>query len=132
MDALQIRRLVGLIYSACNLEVIAIGAVAAVVLWAVIYHTKFGVLLRATSQDRRMASALGLNVGLVYVVAFGIGCFMAGPCGGLLFPTPAGGARMGVGGPVISLFVLVIRRARPAPPGRVGGGVPRAVVAPPL
>src|SRR5258708_17918810 len=95
MDALQIRRLVGLIYSACNLVVIAIGAVAAVVLWAVIYHTKFGVLLRATSQDRRMASALGLNVGLVYVLAFAIGCFMAGLAGALVVPTHA--AVLGLG-----------------------------------
>ena len=35
-----------------------------------IYRTRFGVILRATSQDRRMASALGLNVERVYVQAF--------------------------------------------------------------
>jgi branched-chain amino acid transport system permease protein len=73
MDALPIIRLGGLLYPGYNLVVIGVGVVAAVILWAVIYHTKFGVMLRATSQDRRMASALGLNVGLVYVSAFGIG-----------------------------------------------------------
>ena len=89
MDALPILRIGGLIYPAYNLVVIGIGIVAAVVLWAAIYHTKFGVMLRATSQDRRMASALGLNVGMVYVVAFGIGCFMAGLGGAIVVPTQA-------------------------------------------
>src|SRR5258707_961416 len=77
MDVLPSIRIGGLIYPGYNLVVIAIGAAAAVGLWAVIYRTKFGVMLRATSQDRRMASALGLNVGLIYVSAFAIGCFMA-------------------------------------------------------
>jgi len=84
MDALPIIHLGGLLYPGYNLVVIAVGVVAAVVLWVVIYHTKFGVMLRATSQDRRMASALGLNVGLVYVSAFGIGCFMAGLGGAIV------------------------------------------------
>src|SRR6266566_4825323 len=56
MDALPIIKIGGLNYPTYDLLVIAIGVVAAVVLWAAIYHTKFGVLLRATSQDRRMAS----------------------------------------------------------------------------
>src|SRR3981189_3042521 len=82
IDALPILRVGGLFYPAYNLLVIGIGIVAAVILWAAIYHTKFGVMLRATSQDRRMASALGLNVGVGYVVAFGTGCFQAGRWGG--------------------------------------------------
>jgi branched-subunit amino acid ABC-type transport system permease component len=63
MDALPSIRFGGLIYPGYNLFVIAVGALAAIALWALIYRTKFGVMLRATSQDRRMASALGLNVG---------------------------------------------------------------------
>src|SRR5262249_56546756 len=77
MDVLPSIRIGGLIYPGYNLVVIAIGAAAALGLWAVIYRTKFGVMLRATSQDRRMASALGLNVGLIYVSAFAIRCFMS-------------------------------------------------------
>src|SRR5262249_60541643 len=92
MDALPIIRIGGLLYPAYNLVVIGVGVVAAVALWGAIYHTKFGVMLRATSQDRRMASALGLNVGLVYVLAFAIGCFMAGPPAGPLAGSPAAGA----------------------------------------
>src|SRR5258707_7372559 len=66
MDALPIMRIGGLFYPAYNLVVIAIGAVAAVVLWAVIYHNQFGVLLRATCQDRPVGPGLSLHRGLGY------------------------------------------------------------------
>ncbi len=108
MDTLPIIRIGGLLYPAYNLAVIGIGIVAAVALWAAIYHTKFGVMLRATSQDRRMASALGLNVGLVYVLAFGIGCFMAGLGGAIVVPTQAAVLGMGIDALVIAFVVVVI------------------------
>ena len=74
MDAVPIVRIGNLIFPGYNLVVIGIGIFAAVGLWAGIYRTKFGVMLRATSQDRRMAAALGLNVGHVYMLAFAVGC----------------------------------------------------------
>src|SRR5262249_4552546 len=67
------------IYPTYNLAVIVVGGLAAVALWAFVYRTQFGVVLRATSQNMRMASALGVNVNRVYVQAFTLGCFMAGP-----------------------------------------------------
>src|SRR5207237_7955146 len=106
-----------------DLLVIASGVVAAVELWAAIYHTKFGVMLRATSQDRRMASALGLNVGLVYVVAFGIGCFMAGLGGAIVVPTQAAVLGMGVDALVIAFVGVVI-----GGPRRPQGGLGRRVL----
>jgi branched-chain amino acid transport system permease protein len=108
MDALPIMHIGGLFYPAYNVVVIGIGLVAAMVLWAVIYHTRFGVMLRATSQDRRMASALGLNVGLVYVLAFSIGCFMAGLGGAIVVPTQAAVLGMGVDALVVAFVVVVI------------------------
>src|SRR5207245_5087043 len=91
-----------------TLVVIAVVVVAAVVLWAGIYRTRFGVMLRATSQDRRMASALGLNVGLIYVSAFGIGCFMAGLGGAIVVPTQAAVLGMGIDALVIAFVVVGI------------------------
>jgi branched-chain amino acid transport system permease protein len=108
MDALPIVRIAGLIYPAYNLFVIGVGVVAALLLWAVIYRTKFGVMLRATSQDRRMASALGLNVGLVYVSAFAIGCFMAGLGGAIIVPSQAAVLGMGIDALVLAFVVVVI------------------------
>src|SRR5260370_27061670 len=50
MDLFPSIRIGGLIYPGYNLVVILIGALAPIALWAVIYRTKFGVMLRATSQ----------------------------------------------------------------------------------
>jgi branched-chain amino acid transport system permease protein len=108
MDLFPSIRVGGLIYPGYNFVVILIGVVAAVGLWAVIYRTKFGVMLRATSQDRRMASALGLNVGLVYVSAFAIGCFMAGLGGAIIVPTQAAVLGMGIDALVLAFVVVVI------------------------
>jgi branched-chain amino acid transport system permease protein len=108
MDAVPIIRIGTLVYPGYNVVVIGIGIAAAVALWAVIYRTKFGVMLRATSQDRRMASALGLNVGLVYVSAFAIGCFMAGLGGAIIVPSQTAVLGMGVDALILAFVVVVI------------------------
>ena len=107
-DVVPIMRIGGLIYPGYNLVVIGIGALAALGLWAGIYRTKFGVMLRATSQDRRMASALGINVELVYVSAFAIGCFMAGLGGAIIVPSQAAVLGMGVDALILAFVVVVI------------------------
>jgi branched-chain amino acid transport system permease protein len=96
------------IYPMYNFLVIAIGALAALGLWALVYRTKFGVILRATSQDMRMASALGLNVRRVYVQAFGIGCFMAGLGGAIVVPSQAAVLGMGIDNLILAFVVVVI------------------------
>ena len=108
MDAMPVVHIGGLVYPGYNILVIGIGIAAAILLWVVIYGTKFGVLLRATSQDRRMAAALGLNVGLVYVAAFAIGCFMAGLGGAIVVPSHAAVLGMGVEALVLAFVVVVV------------------------
>ena len=108
MDALPIVRILGSLYPAYNLVVIATGALAAIGLWGFIYRTRFGVMLRATSQDRRMASALGLDVGRVYILAFSLGCFMAGLGGAVVVPTQAAVLGMGVENLVLAFVVVVV------------------------
>ena len=96
------------IYPTYNLLVIAVGALAALCLWAFIYRTRFGVLLRATSQDRRMASALGLNISRVYALAFGLGCFLAGLGGAVVVPSQAAVLGMGIDNLILAFVVVVI------------------------
>jgi branched-chain amino acid transport system permease protein len=97
-----------MLFPSYNLFVIAIGLLAAFGLWWFIYRTRFGVILRATSQDRRMAAALGINVGRVYVQAFAIGCFMAGLGGAVVVPAQAAVLGMGVEALVLAFVVVVI------------------------
>ena len=96
------------IYPSYNFLVIGVGAAAAIFLWAFIYRTKFGVVLRATSQNMRMASALGVNVNRVYVEAFTLGCFMAGLGGAIIVPSQSAVLGMGVDALVIAFVVVVI------------------------
>jgi branched-chain amino acid transport system permease protein len=96
------------IYPTYNFLVIGVGAAAAIFLWAVIYRTKFGVVLRATSQNMRMASALGVNVNRVYVEAFTLGCFMAGLGGAIIVPSQSAVLGMGVDALVLAFIVVVI------------------------
>ncbi len=96
------------VYPRYNLLVIAVGFLAAFFLWAFIYRTKFGLLLRATSQDMRIAAALGINVNRVYVEAFTIGCFMAGLGGAIIVPSQSAVLGMGVDALILSFIVVVI------------------------
>jgi branched-chain amino acid transport system permease protein len=108
MDSMGSLRIGPLLYPTYNIFVIAIGVLAAFGLWWYIYRTRFGVILRATSQDRRMASALGLNVGRVYVQAFAMGCFMAGLGGAVVVPAQAAVLGMGVDALILAFVVIVI------------------------
>jgi branched-chain amino acid transport system permease protein len=95
-------------YPTYNVATIGIGVVAAIFLWAFIYRTRFGVILRATSQDKRMASALGVNVNRVYIQAFTLGCFMAGLGGAIIVPSQSAVLGMGVDALVLAFIVVVI------------------------
>src|SRR2546425_510031 len=66
------------------------------------------LLLRATSQNRRMAAALGINVGGVYVQAFALGCLMAGLAGAVIVPIQGAVLGMGVDALVLAFVVVVI------------------------
>src|SRR5499426_834119 len=108
MDSMGSLHIGPLFYPTYNLVVILVGILAALGLWWFIYRTRFGIILRATSQDRRMASALGRNVGRVYVQAFAIGCFMAGLGGAVVVPAQAAVLGMGVDALILSFVVVVI------------------------
>jgi branched-chain amino acid transport system permease protein len=95
-------------YPNYNLLVIAVGVVSAVLLWAFVYRTKFGVMLRATSQNRKMAASLGINVRSLYVLAFAVGCLMAGIAGAVIVPVQGAVLGMGVDALVLSFVVVVI------------------------
>ncbi|MCC7017244.1 MAG: branched-chain amino acid ABC transporter permease [Rhodospirillales bacterium] len=108
MDHMGSIRIAHLIYPTYNLFVIALGLVAAIFLWWFIYRTKFGVMLRATSQDRRMAGALGLDVSKVYIQAFALGSFIAGLGGAIVVPSQAAVLGMGVDALILAFVVVVI------------------------
>lgn len=70
--------------TAPQLLVIAVTAALLGALWFFIARTSLGLALRATSQDRDMAAACGMNVRRVVMLNFALGSALAGAAGVLV------------------------------------------------
>ncbi|MBP2669385.1 MAG: Branched-chain amino acid ABC-type transport system [Deltaproteobacteria bacterium] len=90
-----------------TLLVLVLAPAIALVLWYLLYRTRTGKIVRATSSDREMADALGINMSALFTLVFAFGAILAGFGGAL-----AGPARTvfpGVGTEVIiESFVVVV------------------------
>jgi branched-chain amino acid transport system permease protein len=67
-----------------RLYVFGVGAVALVLLQLLLTRTQLGRAIRSTAQDRDAARLVGIDVGWVMAIAFGIGIALAGLAGSLL------------------------------------------------
>ncbi len=101
-------RIMDQLYPAYSFVVVGIVALTSLALWAVIFRTRFGTLLRATSQNRKMASALGLSTGKIYTLAFALGCFLAGVAGGVIGLHQTAMLGMGMDALILSFVVVVV------------------------
>jgi len=88
------------------LLVILISLLIAALIALMIKATKFGKILRATSDDREMAEALGVKSSNVYVMSFSLGTVLGTIGGSLLVPVTA--ARLGMGVEVLVLAFAVV------------------------
>ena len=55
-------------------------------LWLLLKRTRWGMLVRAATQDRGMAAALGVNQALLFTTVFALGTALAGLGGALQLP----------------------------------------------
>lgn len=92
---------------AYDLVIAAIGFTIFVGGYAVLRWTSFGLLARATMQNREMAASLGIEPSRVYAVTFGVGAALSGLAGGLLAPLSGVLPTMGVAY-VAKAFITVI------------------------
>jgi branched-chain amino acid transport system permease protein len=69
-----------------DLVLIFIGPAVLGLLWFVLSRTRFGVLIRAATQDREMVGALGVNQAWLFTAVFGLGAFLAALGGALQAP----------------------------------------------
>jgi branched-chain amino acid transport system permease protein len=69
-----------------DLFLIAVGPVVFVALHLLLKKTRFGILVRAATQDREMAGALGVNERLLFTAVFALGAALAGLGGALAIP----------------------------------------------
>lgn len=97
----------GLDYPLMRLAFIAVGALVAVGLWALVNHTRVGMLIRAGADDREMVDALGINIRRLYTLVFGLGGMLCGLAGVMAAPLLA--VEIGMGERVlITTFVVIV------------------------
>jgi branched-chain amino acid transport system permease protein len=77
-------------------------------LWLFLKHGKFGVWIRATTQDRVMAAAMGIPVPLVHTGVFAIGAAMAAASGVLFAPLGGVTQTMGLDFTLRAFIVVVV------------------------
>ena len=91
-------------------------------LWLFLKYGKFGIWIRATTQDRVMAQAMGIPVPLVYTAAFAIGAGMAAASGVLFAPLVGVNHTMGLDW-VLKAFIVVVVGGM----GNLGGSILAAI-----
>jgi branched-subunit amino acid ABC-type transport system permease component len=90
--------------------------------WLFLKYSKFGVWIRATTQDRVMAQAMGIPVPLVYTGVFALGAGMAAASGVLFAPLTGVSHTMGLDW-VLKAFIVVVLGGM----GNLGGSVVAAI-----
>ncbi|MGX1306388.1 branched-chain amino acid transport system permease protein [Amorphus suaedae] len=103
----SVELLPGLIYPVFRLAIIVLGMLVALGLYGLINHTRIGMLVRAGSTNREMVRALGVRVGVLYTLVFGLGALLAGFAGFMAGPILA--VQVGMGEQIlITTFVVVV------------------------
>jgi len=96
----------GIVYPAYRLFIIIIGVLVAIGLYWLVAKTRLGMLIRAGASNRIMASALGVNIRLLFTAVFGLGAMLSGLAGMLI--APINQAQIGMGEEILILAFVVI------------------------
>jgi branched-chain amino acid transport system permease protein len=91
-----------------ELVLIAAGPVVLGALLLLLHKTRFGVLVRAATQDREMVGALGVNQALLFTGTLFLGAFLAGLGGALQIPKSPAVSHMDVDIIAESFVVTVV------------------------
>jgi branched-chain amino acid transport system permease protein len=91
-------------------------------LWLFLKHGRYGIWIRATTQDRVMASAMGIPVPLVHTGVFAIGAAMAAASGVLFGPLGGVTQTMGFDFTLRAFIVVVVGGM-----GNLGGSILAAI-----
>jgi branched-chain amino acid transport system permease protein len=95
-------------FPAYRLFLIAVTVAVLVGLYFFLGRTNIGLIIRAGSRDPLMVRALGIDLGRIWLVVFGIGTALAGLAGILAGPMRGAYAEMGVTMVIESFVVIVV------------------------
>jgi branched-chain amino acid transport system permease protein len=95
------------VYPIYRLVLSFVGILCAIGLYMLVSWTRLGMVVRAGSVDRNMVRALGINVGPIFSVIFGIGAALAAIAG--IMAAPILSVSPGMGDKIIIIaFVVVV------------------------
>ena len=90
-----------------DLVLIGLGPAVLLLLWLLFHQTRFGILVRAATQDREMVAALGVNQRWLFTGVFMLGVFLAAFGGALQIPRDAVDHTMDLR-VIVECFVVVV------------------------
>jgi branched-chain amino acid transport system permease protein len=100
--------LFGVAYEGYRLLIAAISILILAAVWIFLYKTSYGILIRASIQDRDMASAMGIDVNKVLITTFVIGSVLAAIGGVLAAPVTQVFYLMGNDVVLLAFIVVII------------------------
>ncbi|SDQ22325.1 ABC transporter permease [Natronobacterium texcoconense] len=112
----------GLTASVYNLFIIVFGAAMALAVWSLLEYTRYGLIIRAGSQDRQMVRNLGIDIDRYYSLVFGVGAALAAIAGIVLGGYQSVNPEMGMS-VIIPAFVIVVLGGLGSFKGAVVGGL---------
>ena len=98
----------GLQYPAYRLAIIVLGAAVAAGLFWLVNRTRVGMLIRAGASNREMATALGVDIRLLFTLVFGLGAALCALAGAVLGPLLSISVGMGESIIILAFVVVVI------------------------
>lgn len=112
----------GVSFPVYRLALIGIGIAICAGLWALLFRTRWGTLVRAATADREMLQALGVDVRRLFSTVFGLGAGLAGFAGGLAAPIMSIGPGLHAQ-VLIDAFVIVVIGGMGSLPGALVGAL---------
>jgi len=100
--------LLGVAYPGYRLLIACISMAIIAGIWVFLYRTSYGILIRASIQDRGMAAAMGINTNRVLVATFVLGSILAAVGGVLAAPVTQVFYLMGNDVILLSFIVVII------------------------
>ena len=98
----------GLLYPTYRIAIIAAGLGVAGLLYALVHHTRIGMLVRAGASNAPMVSALGVDIRRLFMGVFGFGAMLAGFAGAMVAPILSVEPGMGDNILILAFVVIVI------------------------
>jgi branched-chain amino acid transport system permease protein len=114
--------ILGFSYSLYNYFMIVSGALLAALTWVLLNYTRFGIVIRAGSEDRGMVRNLGIDIDGYYTLVFGFGAALAAFGGVVLGGYQNVNLEMGKA-VIIPAFVIVVLGGLGSFRGAVVGGL---------